>query len=502
MKTSNAQRLQSSAATKSKVVTRQSNSTPSNATTTIISPLIAPATPQREQGSQAGHTSQTLPQPPTLPQPRIASTTGLQAQSSSSTTVPVQLQPRPQTQSCPPNRAPAQRNLVQRVFDKFVAWMTIAMGLAAIVVAVYYGAVMLNYARWTKHNDFREGCINDRDHNLPLSSDCVSELMLPRVSAVKRQIEAVQEAYVENALQWTVAICIPVLTYIFYSVWMRVFVRDEPKPVVSLVRIDLSNCIQGYRGNESAVIPENDNDLSGPSHVQDDKVYEHLQQAQMDSTPSDSESEEDYFQAWKDKMKSPHATLEAGDFHNHIRSTPYSPGPIGHLRRAAQLRDDRGDIVSLDWRRGSDLSISEDHENGAASDLRLTKTNPQTSGAQDSEPPAIEPTRPRLFEVEFQPSGNRVECEHIELDGALSAFQPTDGLRLDVVLIDEFDGSLVLKCPLERGATHVELLNEYNRFPPSCKKALLKRDIWARRLGLPSHRFLYIIATGYSSSRS
>jgi hypothetical protein len=173
-KASNAQRLQSSAATKSKVVTRQSTSTSSNAITTIISPLIAPATPQREQGSHAGHTSQTLPQPPTLPQPRIASITGLQAQSSSSTTVPVQLQPRPQTQSCPPNRAPAQRNLVQRVFDKFVAWMTIAMGLAAIVVAVYYGAVMLNYARWTKHNDFREGCINDRDHNLPLSSDYAS----------------------------------------------------------------------------------------------------------------------------------------------------------------------------------------------------------------------------------------------------------------------------------------------------------------------------------------
>jgi hypothetical protein len=69
-----------------------------------------------------------------------------------------------------------------------------------MVATVYYGSTTLDYARWTKHNDFREGCINDRDHDLPLSAECVAELRLPRVSAVKRQIEALQDACVANAL--------------------------------------------------------------------------------------------------------------------------------------------------------------------------------------------------------------------------------------------------------------------------------------------------------------
>jgi hypothetical protein len=383
------------------------------------------------------------------------------------------------------------------LFDKFVAWFTIATGLAAIAVAIYYGAVMLNYARWTKHNDFREGCINDRDHNLPLSADCVAELMLPRVSAVKRQIEAVQDAYVANAFYWTLAICTPAVTYVFYLVWMRAFVRDGPKPVVSLARLDLDNCIQGHHGDESVMATENDDGVSDSGHAQKDKVYDHLQQAQMDSPPSDLEPEEDYFQAWKDTMKRPQANSEAGDFD--IRNTPHSPGPIGPLRRASQLREGKDRFSSLVSRRRrvvlSGHSAHEDFGNVNASDLRRTKTNPHPSGD-------VEAVRSRLFEVEFQPSGNRVECEHVELDGPLSDFQPADGLMLDVNLIDAFDGSLILKCPLERGATHVELLNEYNRFPPSCKKGLHKRDMWAKRLNLPSHRFLYLVATGYSGVRS
>jgi hypothetical protein len=242
------------------LATRSSTSLFSNAFT-IISGPVAPATPGRERAGHAKQNPQTLPQPPTPPQPQIAnttctgpktqvlapvpastppqtltaglqtqsclpgptsaptqtptaSTTGLQTLSCLSTPCPVQPQLGPGTQSCAPIVASAPRGVVQRVFDKFVAWITIAAGLAAIVVAVYYGAVMLTYARWTKHNDFREGCINDRDHNLPLSPDCVSELMLPRISAGKRQIEAAQDAHVDNALRWTVAICIPVLTYV------------------------------------------------------------------------------------------------------------------------------------------------------------------------------------------------------------------------------------------------------------------------------------------------
>lgn len=79
---------------------------------------------------------------------------------------------------------------MQRVSDKLGVWITIGLTTAALLVAIYYGAIMLSYARWAKQNDFREGCISDQDHNLPLSAECSEELLRPRVSVVKRQIEA------------------------------------------------------------------------------------------------------------------------------------------------------------------------------------------------------------------------------------------------------------------------------------------------------------------------
>jgi hypothetical protein len=361
---------------------------------------------------------------------------------------------------------------MQRTFDKFVAWTTVATGLAAIVVAVYYGAVMLTYARWTKHNDFREGCINDRDHNLPLSSDCVSELKLPRVSAVKRQIEAVHGACVDNPLYWTVAICIPVLTCVFYMVWMRVFVRDGPKPVVSPARVDVSNCVQGPRGNEIAMVAESDKYLSDLDYIKNQEVHDRLQAAQTDSPPSDSGSDEDYFQAWKDRTKSLQADVEAGKDAETENTHPSSPGPSLHPP-----------------------SVHRVHFVDA----------PYTSGIRDYKAPADEPIRPRLWQVEFQPSGSHTICKQIEVNGPVRdieldsdepypGFQPTDGVKFEVQVIEPLEGSIVIKCPLERGATHVELLGEYG-CPPMLSEALPKRVVWARRLGLPSHRFLYLIAT-------
>jgi hypothetical protein len=83
---------------------------------------------------------------------------------------------------------------VQRASDKLGVWTTIGLTAVAIIVAIYYGAVMLRYAKWTQHNDFREGCISDREHQLPLSAACLQELLRPRVSVMKRQIEAVHGA--------------------------------------------------------------------------------------------------------------------------------------------------------------------------------------------------------------------------------------------------------------------------------------------------------------------
>jgi hypothetical protein len=75
----------------------------------------------------------------------------------------------------------------------------------AIVVAIYYGAVMLSYVRWTKHNDFREGCISDWEHELPLSAECLEELLRPRASVVKRQIEEAAHGFLsgEHSIRFT-----------------------------------------------------------------------------------------------------------------------------------------------------------------------------------------------------------------------------------------------------------------------------------------------------------
>jgi hypothetical protein len=90
-------------------------------------------------------------------------------------------------QALSPASTPAPRNLS----NTLAVWTTIALGLATLITAVYYGAIMLSFAQWTKHNDFREGCIADQDHDLLMSAECSEELLRSRVSAVKRQVEAV-----------------------------------------------------------------------------------------------------------------------------------------------------------------------------------------------------------------------------------------------------------------------------------------------------------------------
>jgi hypothetical protein len=100
-----------------------------------------------------------------------------------------------QPQASPSASAPAPRSLIRKVLDEPGIWIGVGLAIAAVVVAIYYGAVMLSYAKWTKHNDFREGCINDREHKLPLSTECSEELLRSRVAAMaKRQIGAAHSA--------------------------------------------------------------------------------------------------------------------------------------------------------------------------------------------------------------------------------------------------------------------------------------------------------------------
>jgi hypothetical protein len=314
------------------------NTNPPSLQAQSLSSTLASAPPQPPNASTVSSQTQpcvsnpgtATPQPPTasnqtqlcLPtsattsnQTPTTTTVSSHAQSCSRIPTSATTQLQTPTQSSPlcPASAPSglstpasvSRNAAPKLTTKLGKWTSSAIGLAAMVATVYYGSTTLDYARWTKHNDFREGCINDRDHDLPLSAECVAELRLPRVSAVKRQIEALQDACVANALYWTVAICIPALTCLFYLVWRRTHARDGPRPMISLLKMDISNCGQGHHENGSSTTTQIDEDLYDLSDVREDKVYDHQQQAAMNVTPSEPASDEDYFQAWRDRMKSP-----------------------------------------------------------------------------------------------------------------------------------------------------------------------------------------------------
>jgi len=68
----------------------------------------------------------------------------------------------------------------------FVAFVLTLLGL-------FYAAVTFPYTKWSQRNDFRDGCINDLDHNLPMARECFEELARSRVSSVvwKRSNETV-----------------------------------------------------------------------------------------------------------------------------------------------------------------------------------------------------------------------------------------------------------------------------------------------------------------------
>jgi hypothetical protein len=67
---------------------------------------------------------------------------------------------------------------------------------AIAILGVCYAVLQFPYTKWTQHNDFRDGCINDLEHNLTLAVECYAELERPRVSSVvwKRSFETVHTA--------------------------------------------------------------------------------------------------------------------------------------------------------------------------------------------------------------------------------------------------------------------------------------------------------------------
>jgi hypothetical protein len=222
----------------------------------------------------------------------------------------------------------------------------------------------------------------------------------------------------------------------------------------------------------------------------------------MDAPPSRVELDEDYFQTWKDKMKARRADVGAGDSEIGI-VRPCSPASSLRLRNdiAGSLEGKVNGQVDLSSEPGSVSGSLSIESKGASTMLSGTYYNSRNVifAAPQSE----------SFEVEFQPSGNRVKCQHIELDGPISEFQPTDGVQLDLRRKTEHIALSVLKFPFERGATAVSLVSQ----PPNQKAIdgssqqswilyFTKRIMWARRLGLPTHRFVYLVVRDSGASQS
>jgi hypothetical protein len=197
------------ATTRSSLARRQSSLVSSGASISSTSPQASNlAMPQHQRPHL---TLQTPVQSPTSAStPFHASGTSSQASSAASTipfsNSPISTSPtssltssqqtatNPHAYSAPTATTSPPRSLMQRTSDKVGVWnlcIAVAIGIATIAATVYYSETMLRYAKWTKQNDFREGCINDQEHGLPLSTECSEELLRARVSVEKRQVEAV-----------------------------------------------------------------------------------------------------------------------------------------------------------------------------------------------------------------------------------------------------------------------------------------------------------------------
>jgi hypothetical protein len=170
----------------------QAHSSPASAP---LQPQLPSANPQTTANPLASTFTSTPAQSPQV-QHHYPLTSGSPIPSSpiSTSTRYQQAASTPQTPTTP--KAPDALQIILNKLHSLGEWTNIGLALAALIVAVYFGATMLSYAGWTKNNDFCEGCINDQEHRLPLSAECSEELLRTRVSVVKRQIEEVSRGFV------------------------------------------------------------------------------------------------------------------------------------------------------------------------------------------------------------------------------------------------------------------------------------------------------------------
>ena len=208
-------------------------------------------------------------------------------------------------------------------------------------------------------------------------------------------------------------------------------------------------------------------------------------------------------------MKSPQEDTQAGD--SDTGSTRYgSPtftypshrSPGNSVVSLLSLQDVGIDIENGNRVPRGDLRV---HRARKLLDERLAERASTVALCSDSRRASVSGPRdlaglfPELefFEVRFEPSGNDAKCQQVELDLPIFKFHPTDGVKLEVSRIAEgsvLRGDTVLKLPFERGATALQLAEPGSSFMFSTiARGIPKRATWARRLALPSHRFIYLV---------
>jgi hypothetical protein len=169
----------------------------------------------------------------------------------------------PLTSSTQGPSAPQTRTKSKKLSHLFhisaATWIGVGLALGALVAAVYYGAPMWRLARWTALNDFRASCISDHDRGLEESAKCMTLLAAPAKPppVVKRTLDEAPAKFKATALWWTLNIAVPIVTLLFFLVWLKGYaVERQPLPD-SVAKSDV-NKIHKYEletGQTNAAIP-------------------------------------------------------------------------------------------------------------------------------------------------------------------------------------------------------------------------------------------------------
>lgn len=109
-----------------------------------------------------------------------------------------------------------------------------------LVFAIFFGVVTWRASQYQSMVAFHDACLNRRDHNLTVSSDCEEVLQSsPKAPSTffKRSIESADITHEEKTLYWTTMIVISIMTIIYFVLSLRGYAEDRKKPFVSAAKM-------------------------------------------------------------------------------------------------------------------------------------------------------------------------------------------------------------------------------------------------------------------------